>query len=171
MCKNKGANQLCGISCNLTAHQHLCFCYIDCTIALLSKSKISSLQPSSVAVQPGLSRTWLETLKTSHDQAHLSRIMRKPAIFICKNNDADQLRGNREADQHLCFSCTDCTIPLLPKSEISSHQPFSVVVQPGLCGTWSATPKPVYSRRGSYMLETALRYNISTLAKEINTES
>ena len=33
----------------------------------------------------------------------MSRIMRKPIICICKNNDPDQLRGNREADQHLCF--------------------------------------------------------------------
>ena len=31
-----------------------------------------------------------------------------------------QLRGNREADQRLCFRYTDSTIPLLPKSEISS---------------------------------------------------
>ena len=30
-----------------------------------------------------------------------------------------QRRGNREADQRLCFRYTDSTIPLLPKSEIS----------------------------------------------------
>ena len=41
-------------------------------------------------------------------------------FFICENKDADQLRGNREADQRLCFRYTDSTIPLLPKSEISS---------------------------------------------------
>ena len=29
--------------------------------------------------------------------------MRKPAFCICENKDADQLRGNREADQRLCF--------------------------------------------------------------------
>ena len=46
--------------------------------------------------------------------------MRKPAFCICENKDADQLRGNREADQRLCFRDTDSTIPLLPKSEISS---------------------------------------------------
>ena len=46
--------------------------------------------------------------------------MRKPAFCICENKDADQLRGNREADQHLCFRYTDGTIPLLPKYEISS---------------------------------------------------
>ena len=39
---------------------------------------------------------------------------------ICENKDADQLRGNREADQRLCFCYMDSTIPLLPKSEISS---------------------------------------------------
>ena len=46
--------------------------------------------------------------------------MRKPAFCICKNKDADQFSGNREADQRLCFRYTDSTIPLLPKSEISS---------------------------------------------------
>ena len=67
--------------------------------------------------------------------------MRKPDFCICENKDPDHLHGNREADQRLCFRYTDSTIPLLLKSEISSLQPFSVVVQPGLCRTWSETPK------------------------------
>ena len=50
----------------------------------------------------------------------MSRVVRKPDFCICENKDADQLRGNREADQRLCFRYTDSTIPLLPKSEISS---------------------------------------------------
>ena len=50
----------------------------------------------------------------------LSLVMRKPAFCICENKDADQLRGNREADQRLCFRYIDSTIPLLFKSEISS---------------------------------------------------
>ena len=50
----------------------------------------------------------------------VSLVMRKPAFCICENKDADQLRGNREADQRLCFRFIDSTIPLLPKSEISS---------------------------------------------------
>ena len=29
--------------------------------------------------------------------------MRKPAFCICENKDPDQLRGNRKADQRLCF--------------------------------------------------------------------
>ena len=67
--------------------------------------------------------------------------MRKPDFCICENKEADQLRGNREADQCLCFRYTDSTIPLLPKSEISSLYQSSVAVQPGLCMTWSETPK------------------------------
>ena len=65
----------------------------------------------------------------------------KTGFCICENKDADQLRGNREADQHLCFRYTDTTIPLLYKFEISSFWPYSVAVQPGLCGTWSETLK------------------------------
>ena len=55
----------------------------------------------------------------------MSRIIRKPAFCICENKDADQLRGNREADQRLCFHHTDSAIPLLSKSEISSLKPSS----------------------------------------------
>ena len=47
----------------------------------------------------------------------MSLVMRKPDFYICENKDADQLRGNREADQRLCFRHTDSTIPLLPTSE------------------------------------------------------
>ena len=50
----------------------------------------------------------------------MSLVVRKPAFCICENKDADQLRGDREADQHLCFRYTDSTIPLLPKTEISN---------------------------------------------------
>ena len=39
---------------------------------------------------------------------------------LLENKDADQLRGNREADQRLCFRYLDSTLPLLLKSEISS---------------------------------------------------
>ena len=66
--------------------------------------------------------------------------MRKPDFCICENKAADQLCGNRKTDQRLCFRYMDSTIPLLPKSEISSLYP-SVISQPGLCRTWSETPK------------------------------
>ena len=77
--------------------------------------------------------------------------MRKPTFCICKNKDADQLRGNRKADQRLCFSYIDSTLPLLSKSEISSFYQSSVTVQPGLCRTWSKTRALVFSLRGSYI--------------------
>ena len=51
---------------------------------------------------------------------YMSHVMRKPDFCICKNKGAGQLRGNREADQRLCFCYMDRTIPLLRKSEISS---------------------------------------------------
>ena len=55
-----------------------------------------------------------------------------------------QRRSNREADQRLCFRNTVRTIHLLPKFEISSLFPSSVAEQPGLCWTWSETPKTVF---------------------------
>ena len=45
---------------------------------------------------------------------YMSHIVRKPAFCICENKDADQLRGNCEADQRLCFPYIDRTILLLP---------------------------------------------------------
>ena len=78
--------------------------------------------------------------------AYMSLVMRKPAFCTCENKDADQLRGNREADQRLCFRYKDSTIPLLPKPEISSIWPSSLIVQPGLCRTWSETPKTGFLR-------------------------
>ena len=75
--------------------------------------------------------------------------MRKPRFCICENKDADQLRGNREADQHLCFRYIESTISLLSKSEISILYLSSVAVQPGLCRTRSETRMLVFSRRGS----------------------
>ena len=42
--------------------------------------------------------------------------MGKPAFCICENKAADQLCGNRTADQHLCFRYF-----LNPKFQASSH--------------------------------------------------
>ena len=65
---------------------------------------------------------------------------------ICENKDADQLRGNRIADQRLYFRYLDSTIhvPLLPKSKISSFYPSPVAVKPGLCQTWSECVPSIY---------------------------
>ena len=77
--------------------------------------------------------------------------MRKTAFYICKNKDADQLRSNCAANQRLWFHFMDSTIPLLSKSKIFKPLAiFCVVVQPGLCRTWSETRRPVFSQRGSF---------------------
>ena len=55
-----------------------------------------------------------------YERRYMSLVMRKPVFCICENKNADQLRDNRDADQHFCFRYTDSTNPLLPKSEISS---------------------------------------------------
>ena len=62
---------------------------------------------------------------------HLNHL-RKPDFCLCEN---------KGADQHLCFRYMDSTVPLLCKSIISSLQSSSVLVQPGLCRSWSETPK------------------------------
>ena len=61
----------------------------------------------------------LLTVKSKIYRHQKSRTVRKPAFCICENKDADQLRGNREADQRLCFRYIESTIPLLPIYEIS----------------------------------------------------
>ena len=78
--------------------------------------------------------------------------MTKLVFCISKNKDADQLRSNREDDQRLCFRYIDSKIPLLPKYEISSLWPSSVVVQPGLCGTWSETPKTCFYHNEAHFM-------------------
>ena len=75
----------------------------------------------------------------------MSRRMGKPTICIGKITGADQLRGNHEADQSLCFCCTDSTILLLLKSKISSFYLASVTVQSGLCQTWLEPKLLVFS--------------------------
>ena len=87
--------------------------------------------------------------------------MRKPDFCICENKGADQLRGNREADQRLCFRYSDSVIPLLqnPKFQVCSHSP--VCVRP------SQKPRrPVFSERGSY-----LRDNLAAKAILINANN
>ena len=63
--------------------------------------------------------TWIGNTLRFHHQ-HLSRVMRKPTFCICKNKDAHQLRGNREADQRLCFPYINSTIPLICKRKLQA---------------------------------------------------
>ena len=57
----------------------------------------------------------------------MSHVVRKPFFCICENKDADQLRGNSEADQRLCLRYKYSTIPLLPS--LQNFKPLAI-----LCG-------------------------------------
>ena len=85
-------------------------------------NKISKLESLCRAMQAERqARKMIDTDSVGRLNKHnTSRVERKPDFCICENKDADQLRGNRQADQRLCFRYMDSTIPLLPKSEISS---------------------------------------------------
>ena len=83
--------------------------YLICNVSepmILHLQKASFLMTRLISFQPSI-------------YIYMSRVMRKPTFDICENKDADQLRGNREADQPLCFRYIDSIIPLLSKSEIS----------------------------------------------------
>ena len=83
---------------------------------------------------------------------NLSRCIIKPTICLCQNKGADQICGNRKADQCLCFRYMGSIIPLINKSKISNLLPSSVLVQLGLCRTCLETTLLVFSCRGSYNL-------------------
>ena len=85
----------------------------------------------------------------------MSRIVRKPDFCLGENKGADQLRGNREADQRLCFRYSDSTIPLLLKSSSS----FLSLYRPVCVGPGRKPRRPVLSRRGSYWKYEG-RYNL-----------
>ena len=76
--------------------------------------------------------------------------MRKPAFCICENKDADQLRGNREADQCLCFFGTRIVkYPFYLNTKF--HAPSHLLWLYSLvCGGPCRKPRrPVFSQRGS----------------------
>ena len=114
----------------------------------LNRSRTENLRSSLTLYGWIAWKFWLRKVDI-YGRKQRSRVMRKPTICICENKDADQLRGNREADQRLCFRYLDSTIPLLPKYKISSLEPSPVAVQPGLCQTWSESTLLVFSCCGS----------------------
>ena len=86
----------------------------------------------------------------------MSRVVRKPAFCICENKHADQLRGNREADQRLCFWYTDSTIPLLPKYKLQASSHLVWLYSPVCVGLGQKPRRPVFSQRGSYLFITGV---------------
>ena len=78
--ENKGADQL---RSKCEADQRLCLRYTDSTTPLLSKSKISSLKPSFVTVQPGLCRTLSE-----------------PKLLVFSRTGSNQIYHKNNANSH-----------------------------------------------------------------------
>ena len=70
--------------------------------------------------------------------------MRKPAFCMCENKDADQLRGNREADQRPSFRYIASTIPLLPKYEIEASSHLLWLCSLVCVGPGQKTRRPVF---------------------------
>ena len=89
--------------------------------------------------------------------------MRKPDFCLGKNKGADQLRGNCEADQHLCFRYSDSTIPLLPKSEIQASSLFLRLCRPVCVGRGQRPGRPVFLHRGSTRTIRKLVFGIYSL--------
>ena len=95
------------------------------------------------------------------DLCHMSLVMRKPAFCICENKDADQLRGNREADQRLCFFARyieQSLFYLNPKFQASSHLLW--LYRPVCVGPGRKPRRPVFSQRGSYVNKDNLHHSL-----------
>ena len=98
--KNKGTDQL---RSNCEADQRLCFRYSNSTIPLLVKSKICSLLPSSVTVQPGLCQTWSEP---------------KLLVFSCTGSLCHLWYTYQ---RHVILSLYEINIILHSKSKVNKH--------------------------------------------------
>ena len=86
----------------------------------------------------------------------MSRVMSKPAFCIC-DKGVDQVHSNCTADQHLFFCYIDSTIPLPPKSEISSLWPPSVAVQAGcFLSDLVGNPEDRFSREAAHIVQKIL---------------
>ena len=82
---------------------------------------------------------------------NMSCLKRKLAFCISKNKGACTVTVTT-VDQCLCFHHIDITVPLLPKSEISSLKPSSVAVSLVCVGSGRKPPKQVFSRQRSKMV-------------------
>ena len=75
--------------------------------------------------------------------------MRKSVFCIYENKDADQPRGNREADQRICFRYLASTILLLPNPKFQAYSHLLWLYSPVCVGPGRKPRRPVFSQRGS----------------------
>ena len=91
-----------------------------------------------VSIHPDFNRgrkAYIAESNKDYGRGTVSRCIRKPAFYMCKNKDTDQLRST--ADQCLFSLAIDITIFLLPKSQISDLVICGFTAR--LCQTWSET--------------------------------
>ena len=67
--------------------------------------------------------------------------MRKLAFCMCENKDADQLCGTAQLISAFVFATRIVQSLCLLNPKFQASICISVTAQPGLCGTWSETPK------------------------------
>ena len=88
--------------------------------------------------------------------------MGKPTICIGENKDADQLHGNCEADQRLCFRYSDSTIPLLLKSELQASSSNLCLYRP-VCVRPVRKPHCWFSHEAAHIESLAKRLYLMTV--------
>ena len=99
----------------------LCVFFVGLRLYVNNFSVMSGQQTQSCEMIKQLRDLMNSAIRGANDT---SLVMRKPAFGKCENKNADQLRGNPEADQRLCFRYIDSTIPLLPKSNFKPLDVF-----------------------------------------------
>ena len=92
----------------------------------------------------------------------MNRAVRKPAFCICENKDADQLRGNREADQRLCFHYIDSAIPL-----VLNFEPLTILCG---CTAWFVSdlvgnPEDQFSQNEAHLMKVIMQVQQVTVLK------
>ena len=90
--------------------------------------------------------------------------LRKPAFCICENKDADQLCGNRTADQRLFFATkiVQSLCFLNPKFQASSHLMW--LYSPVFVGPGRKPQRRVFSRGGSPLFYRHAKYSHNSVS-------
>ena len=89
----------------------------------------------------------VQTYKHVHVVLYEQRREKTGFLHLCENKDADQLRGNREADQRFFFATS--LYFLNPRFQASSH--LLCLHSPVCVGPGRKPQRPVFSQRGSYI--------------------
>ena len=97
--------------------------------------------------------------RSDRTRCHMSRHMGKPTICPGENKGTDQLRGNREADQRLCFRYSDLN------SKFQASSSFLLLSRP-VCVGPVRKPHCWFSHEAAHII--SLRLNARHLVKGLN---